>query len=73
LAQALPINPLDPEGFAATLRRALEMPPAERRHRLEQMQKHLVQNDIYHWVDDIFTRLSDLTITPWTTVLASAR
>ncbi len=71
LDAALPINPLDPEGFAATIRRALEMSLAERQNRLERMQQYLSANDIYQWVDSIFYRLADLRPSPWASDLTA--
>lgn len=53
LDDALTISPWDPEGFAATLDRALSMPLAERRRRLLAMQEHLHQHTLYDWSTDI--------------------
>jgi alpha,alpha-trehalose-phosphate synthase [UDP-forming] len=53
LEDALPINPLDPEGFADTLEQALRMPADERRRRLERMQAHLAQYTVQEWAQQV--------------------
>jgi alpha,alpha-trehalose-phosphate synthase [UDP-forming] len=53
LEDALPINPLDPEGFADTLEQAIRMPVAERRARLDRMQAHLAQYTVQEWAEQV--------------------
>lgn len=57
LDAALLVNPLEPEGVAAAIRRALEMPLDERRERHTRMLATLEANDIVHWADRFLTSL----------------
>jgi trehalose 6-phosphate synthase/phosphatase len=50
LPWALSINPFDREGVADALRRALEMPPARRRERMDHLRTYVAEHDIYEWV-----------------------
>jgi alpha,alpha-trehalose-phosphate synthase [UDP-forming] len=50
-AGALLVNPFDVEGVAETLRRAIEMPPAEQRARMTRLRHAIRERDIYHWLD----------------------
>ena len=61
LADAFPINPLDAEGFAATLHEALNIPPAERHARMERMREHVQQHTIYDWLQSILLALSEVS------------
>lgn len=53
MEDALPINPLDPEGFADTLEEAIQMPEAERKARLERMRAHLEQHTVQQWAEHV--------------------
>lgn len=57
LTDALIINPYDIDDFALKIKRALEMPPEERRARMRRMRAVVQENDIYRWALSI---LSDL-------------
>ena len=59
LVGALVVNPYDHEGMADSIKRALEMPEDERRHRMRLMRAHLCSHDIYHWAQGC---LSDVDI-----------
>ncbi len=48
---ALLVNPHDIEGMADALKAAFDMPDAERRRRMEAMQKIVHEQDIFWWVD----------------------
>ncbi|HET7849274.1 MAG TPA: trehalose-6-phosphate synthase [Pseudolabrys sp.] len=48
-AEALLVNPYDPEGVANTINRALSMPVEERRRRHARMFTMLSHNDLSHW------------------------
>ena len=61
LADALIINPYDTEQFAEAIRRALEMPDAERRERMARMRRQVEENNIYRWAANF---LADLTAAP---------
>lgn len=60
LHSALLINPYDVEGMAETLKRALEMPAAEKTHRMARLQTHIAEHNIYKWLADIFAALARL-------------
>lgn len=60
LEQAVPINPLDPVGFAAAIRTAVEMPPEERRRRMAALQDYVREHNIYRWVADFLAALASL-------------
>jgi trehalose 6-phosphate synthase len=53
LDDALPINPLDPEGFADTLEQAITMPEQERRARMERMRQHLEIHTVQEWAENV--------------------
>ena len=55
---ALIVNPHDTEGVAAALRRALEMPLAERRERHLRMMRVLGAHDINRWAEDFLAALA---------------
>ena len=59
LTGALIVNPHEVEGVAAALKRALEMPLAERRERHAPMLKHLLANDVDHWAEEYLSVLAD--------------
>jgi trehalose 6-phosphate synthase len=61
LADALIINPYDTEQFAEAIRRALEMPDAERQERMARMRRQVEENNIYRWAANF---LADLTAAP---------
>ena len=49
LEQALLINPYDIEAFAETLRMAYEMPPEEKKARMQRMRESVSQHNIFDW------------------------
>jgi trehalose-6-phosphate synthase len=57
LDSALIINPYDIEGMVAALKRALEMPAAEKAHHMTRLQTHIAEHNIYKWLAEIFTDL----------------
>lgn len=57
LPGALLVNPWDIEGICDHLSRALELPPAERRRRLETMARRVEALDALRWADAFLTRL----------------
>ncbi len=59
LDQALIVNPHETDAVAAALKRALEMPLAERRERHAPMIAHLLENDIRTWAEDYLSALVD--------------
>ncbi|MFG1373517.1 alpha,alpha-trehalose-phosphate synthase (UDP-forming) [Xanthobacter oligotrophicus] len=60
---ALIVNPHDTEGMANALRRALEMPLAERRERYARMMQVLEARDIDRWAADYLAALAPETAT----------
>jgi trehalose 6-phosphate synthase len=59
LDRALIVNPHESEGVAAALKRALEMPLAERRERHAPMLDYLMKHDIKQWADSYLSALMD--------------
>ena len=57
LDHALIVNPHETDAVAAALKRALEMPSAERRERHERMLAHLMEYDIKKWAEDYLSTL----------------
>ncbi len=57
LKDALLINPYDINAFAATIKKAIEMPEAERRRRMANMREIVAANNIYRWGASILSRL----------------
>ena len=49
--EALLVNPYDVEEAAATIAKACEMPPAERRRRMKALRRKVRKTDIFWWVD----------------------
>jgi trehalose 6-phosphate synthase len=54
---ALSVNPFDVAGQAEAIHRALTMPAAERRERIEAIRDHLREHDVTAWID---AQLGDL-------------
>jgi trehalose 6-phosphate synthase len=59
LDRALIVNPHETDAVATALKRALEMPLAERRERHAQMLAHLLENDVRTWAHDYLMALTD--------------
>ena len=57
LDRALIVNPHETDAVAAALKRALEMPLAERRERHQPMLAHLMEYDIKKWAEDYLSTL----------------
>ena len=57
LDHALIVNPHETDAVASALKRALEMPLAERRERHAPMLAHLLENDITKWAEDYLAAL----------------
>jgi trehalose-6-phosphate synthase len=50
LREALAVNPLDPDGIAATLHQALAMAPAERQRRMAALRAEVERHDVQAWL-----------------------
>jgi trehalose-6-phosphate synthase len=57
LTDALLVNPYATEDFAEAIKKALEMPKAERQRRMRQMREVVRENNIYKWAADIISEL----------------
>jgi trehalose 6-phosphate synthase len=62
LGDALLVNPYDIEGVADAIHRALEMPRADRRIRMQRMRRHLMEHNVYRWAANILGDLRELRI-----------
>jgi alpha,alpha-trehalose-phosphate synthase [UDP-forming] len=57
LQDALLINPYATSEFAGRIKEAIEMPEAERRHRMKNMREIVAGNNIYRWGGSMVSRL----------------
>jgi trehalose 6-phosphate synthase len=62
LRDALLVNPYDTEQVAETIRRALEMPPEERRARMQQMRRTVKEHNVYRWAADLISELAEIRL-----------
>ncbi|MFC1979280.1 trehalose-6-phosphate synthase [Chloroflexota bacterium] len=60
LQDAILINPYATHEFARKIKEAIEMPLAERQHRMRAMRETVARNNIYRWGASIFSRLSSI-------------
>jgi trehalose 6-phosphate synthase len=60
LTEAVQVNPYSIEEFAEALRIAAEMPPEERRQRMQKMQKLVRENNIFRWAGSIISEMTAL-------------
>ena len=60
LTDAIQINPYSIEEFADAIKLAIEMPPEEKRKRMENMRKIITENNVYRWAGNIITELTAL-------------
>jgi len=58
LADALLVNPYDIEDTAAAIRRAIEMPEAERRDRMARMRSLVREHNVFRWAGHLLTELA---------------
>ncbi|NJD27477.1 MAG: bifunctional alpha,alpha-trehalose-phosphate synthase (UDP-forming)/trehalose-phosphatase [Chloroflexi bacterium] len=58
LSSALLVNPYDLDEVAENLRRALQMPAAERRERMRTLRGQVLAHDVHRWADDFVRALS---------------
>lgn len=57
MTDALLINPYDTDGFAGSIKEAIEMPEAERRRRMGNLRAIVSVNNIYRWGAEMVGRL----------------
>ena len=60
LKDAVQINPYSIEEFADGLKFACEMPPEEKKKRMENMRQQIAENNVYKWAASIITSLTSL-------------
>lgn len=60
LEDSVLINPYAIEEFADSIKFACEMPPEQKKIRLENMRKTISENNIYRWAGNIITSLTSL-------------
>jgi alpha,alpha-trehalose-phosphate synthase [UDP-forming] len=61
---AILINPFNVDGVVAGLRRAVTMPAAERRARMQRMRRQLRRATIFDWLEAILARVDELASPP---------
>lgn len=64
LREALIINPHDVHGFADALLKAIDMPAAERRARMQAMRRVVAGRNVFGWASDILEGLESLWTRP---------
>jgi trehalose 6-phosphate synthase len=57
LTDALLVNPFAVEEMAEAMHRALEMPPPERRRRMQRMRSAVANNNVFRWAGKIVSAL----------------
>jgi trehalose 6-phosphate synthase len=62
LHDALLVNPYDVTGVSEAIHRALEMPRAERRQRMQRMRRQVMEHNIYLWAASILGDLRELRL-----------
>ncbi|MFZ2455959.1 MAG: trehalose-6-phosphate synthase [Candidatus Altiarchaeia archaeon] len=60
MPEAVLINPYDIEKFADAIKEGIEMPPEERKARMEKMRETVKENNIYKWAWDVISSLTKL-------------
>jgi trehalose-6-phosphate synthase len=60
LTGAVQINPYSIEEFADAIKYAIELPPEERRRRMQKMRSIIKENNVYRWAANIITDLTAL-------------
>ncbi len=60
LTDAVFINPYSIEEFADAIKFTVDMPPEERRRRMENMRRTVSENNVYKWAGNIVTELTSL-------------
>ncbi len=58
LPDALIINPYDIDGFADTIRTAMDLEPDERRARMRRMRRAVEEHNVFRWAADLLTQLA---------------
>ena len=66
LTDALIINPYEIDGFAETIRTAVDMPPEQQRARMRAMRRIVAGHDVFVWASDILEGLERISPRPRT-------
>jgi trehalose 6-phosphate synthase/phosphatase len=61
LTEAILINPNDTNAYAGEIHRALMMPEADKKRRMQKMQQVIAKADIFHWAERFVDSLTDPT------------
>jgi len=62
LQDALQVNPYDIDQTAEAIRAALEMPPEEKRLRMQRMRKLVREHNVYRWAGSLIRELCDVRL-----------
>lgn len=62
LRDALVVNPYDAEQLSDAIRFSLEMPPEERKLRMQHMRRIVRERNIYRWAGSVITELAELRL-----------
>jgi trehalose 6-phosphate synthase len=62
LRDALIVNPYDTEEVAEAIHRGLDMPREERRLRMQQMRRYVMEHNIYRWAAMVLGDLGDVRL-----------
>jgi trehalose 6-phosphate synthase len=62
LHDALLVNPYDIDQMAEAIRKALEMPPEERRARMQRMRGVVREHNVYRWAAELISELSEIRL-----------
>jgi len=62
LRDALIVNPYDIAGVAEAIHRGLDMPRAERRERMQQMRRQVMEHNIYRWAAMVLGDLREVRL-----------
>ena len=60
LNEAILINPYSIEEFADSIKLAMDMPPEEKKRRMEILRRVISENNIYRWAANIISELTNL-------------
>ena len=72
LRDALMVNPYDIAGVAEAIHRGLDMDRAERRQRMQQMRRQVMEHNIYGWAASVLGDLRDVRLENAETVTTQA-
>jgi len=62
LQDALPVNPYDIDQTAEAIRLGLEMPPEEKRARMQRMRRHVREHNVYRWAGNLIAELCEVRL-----------